>query len=381
MDFTKIRYYQLHKQNLIEKAETDDYQKLLKEHIGLHSTDYLTPYISLWTRVKDFEPKALFDDLNDPFNALRIRAFRGTIFVIHKENLGTILAAAKIFQASTVKNFEKYLLKNGLDPAQIEQEVANSVTNKNELTIHELKKELSDHLIDQNFSYVLRYLEFKGVLIRTNHRYITDRVIRYGLTKEWLPDIDIDDIDPDEALQTVILNYIKKFGPIILDDLAWWFPITKTIARKMLEALGNQLVSFDFNDQQYYMEQTDYQKFKDFNLKNSPAPNINFLPYEDHFPKAYSARSWFLNDKVAPLVYKEGTIYRGQIFPSIWLNGQIIGGWEMKWTDKPKSAMKVAITNIVEQQNLTKQIRNIIENQRAALENFVNEQLLPLMKR
>ncbi len=381
MDFTKIRFYQLHKQNLIEKAATNDYQKLLKEHIGLHSTDYLTPYISLWARVKDFEPKVLFDDLNDPFNAIRIRAFRGTIFVVHKENLPTILAAAKIFQSSTIKNFEKYLLKNGLNLVVIEQEVVNSATNRNEFTIHELKKALSDHLIDQNFSYALRYLEFKGVLIRTNHRYIADRVIRYGLTKEWLSDIDIADVNPDEALRTLTLNYIKKFGPISQDDLAWWFPITKTVARKMLDALGHQLVSFDFNDQQYFMEQSDYQKFEDFNLKNNPATIINFLPYEDHFPKAFSVRSWFLKDEIAPLVYKEGTIYKGQIFPSIWLNGQIIGGWEMNWADKTKSVLKITITNILEEKNLSQQIHHIIENHRAELENFVNEKLVPLMKR
>ena len=348
MDLTKIRYYQLHKQNLLEKAETDDYQKLLKEHIGLHSTDYLTPYISMWARVKDFEPKALFDDLNDPFNALRIRAFRGTLFVVHKENLEYLLAAAKIFQSSSVKNFEKILLKNEINPVNIEQEVAKSLTDKNELTIHELKKQLSDHLIDQNFTYSLRYLEFKGFLIRTNNRYITDRVIRYGLTAEWLPEIDIADVNPDDALRTLILNYIKKFGPISLDDLAWWLPITKTVARKMLEALDDQLVNFDFNDQKYFMEQADYQKFEDFNVKRNLATIINFLPYEDHFPKAYFIRSWFLNDQIAPLVSKAGTIYMGQVFPSIWLNGQIIGGWEMNWTDKTKSAMKITITKIFE---------------------------------
>jgi len=381
MDITKIRYYHLHKQNLIEKAAPDDYRKLLKEHIGLHSTDYLTPYISLWARVKDFEPKSLFDDLNDPFNALRMRAFRGTIFVIHKENLATIISAAKIFQSSTINNFKKYLLKSGLDPAEIEQEVANSIANKNELTIHQLKKELPDHLIDQNFSYALRYLEFKGALIRTNHRYITDRVIRYGLTAEWLPGINKTEMSPDEALRTLILNYIEKFGPISLDDLAWWLPITKTIARKMLNDLADQLVNFDFNNKEYFMEQADYHKFEDFNFKENPGTVINFLPYEDHFPKAYSLRSWFLKDEVTPLVSKAGTIYMGQIFPSIWLNGQIIGGWEMNWIDKKKSAMKITITNILEEQNLSQEIHHKIENQRAELENFVNVKLIPLMKR
>jgi hypothetical protein len=381
MNYNKIRYYQLHKQNLIEQAETGNYQKLLKEHIGLHSTDFLTPFISLWARVKDFEPKALFDDLNNPFNALRIRAFRGTIFVVHRENLKNILAASKIFQASTVKNFEKFLSKMGANTAIIEQAVVDSLRNKNELTIHDLKKKLAGHLTGEYFSYALRYLEFKSVLVRTNHRYITDKVIRYGLMKEWIPEAAANDVSPEQALTTLILNYIEKFGPICLDDLAWWLPITKTMARKILDSLEPLLVSFDFNDQRYFMELEDHLKFENFRLDAKSAPVISLLPYEDHFPKAFLIRSWFLSNEVTSLVYKEGVIMRGQIFPSIWLNGQIIGGWEMNWTDKAKSAMKVEITKIHNDQNLSKEIRQMIENKREELESFVNQKLLPLMNK
>lgn len=58
MDFEKIRFYQLHKQNLLTKADPGEYQKLMIDHIALHSTDYLTPYFSLWARVKEFDPNS-----------------------------------------------------------------------------------------------------------------------------------------------------------------------------------------------------------------------------------------------------------------------------------------------------------------------------------
>jgi len=381
MELNKIRFYQLHKQNLIQKAKPDEYANLLKAHIGLHSTDYLTPYLSLWARVENFEPKLLFNDLNEPWNALRIRAFRGTIFVVHKKNLKNILGASKIFQSSTVNNFEKFLSKMGLNSATIEQKVVNLLSDKKDLTVHELKKLLDDQLTGEYFTFTLRYLEFKGVLVRTNHRYITDKVIRYGLMDEWFPEIAVDEIDSEEALQTLILNYVCKFGPVCLDDLSWWLPINKTLARKMIDKLNEQLICFDFNDREYFMEKDDYERLKDFELPDNQQPIINFIPYEDHFPKAYSIRNWFLSEAVSPLVHKKGVIYRGQIFPSIWLNGEIIGGWEMNWIDKAKSAMKVEIINIYEKLNLSKQITQLIESQRTELENFVNEKLVPLMNK
>lgn len=379
MNFEKIRVYQLHKQNLLAKANPGEYQKLLIDHIALHSTDYLTPYISLWARVKEFDPKDFFSDLNAPFNALRMRLFRGTIFVIHRENLKNILGASRIFLGTILQQNEKFLVKAGFDLASIEQEVIRLLASQKELSANELKKLLPEHLKGEYPSYALRYFEFAGKLVRTNHRYLTDRVIRYGFMAEWFPEIAQNELDPEQALQSLILQYIKKFGPVCLDDLSWWLSITKTLARKNIDALKAQLVIIDFNDQKYYMEKEDHQNFDQFKIDENKFPVINFLPYEDHFPKAYFIRNWFLSDEVASLVYKEGVMFRGQIFPSIWLNGEMVGGWEMKWNDKNKSEMRVSVTALNKSKKLSTQIHDLIETQRADLEQFINKMMVPLM--
>jgi len=381
MEFNKIRFYQRHKQNLICKVEEDHYSELLKDHIGLHSTDYLTPYISLWARVKNFEPKRLFDDLNEPWSAIRARAFRGTLFVIHKDNLKTIFGAAKIFLSPIVKNFEKFLLKSGLNASSIEKEIIDLLSNKNQLTVNELKKQLPDHLVGENFTYALRYLEFKGVLVRTNHRYITDRVIRYGLLEDWFPEIKISEIDAEEALTKLVINYVKKFGPICFDDLSWWLSITKTATKKILNNLDKRLVTFNYNDRNYHMEKSDYERFENFDFDHDQNIIIDFLPYEDHFVKAYKIRDWFLADEITSLVSKKGPMYQGQIFPTIWMNRKIIGGWEMNWVDHSKTAMTVKITAINNKSKLSQKIYQLIEDQRGELEKFINEKLVPLMKR
>lgn len=381
MDFEKIRFYQLHKQNLLAKAGSGEYQKLMIDHIALHSTDYSTPYISLWARVNEFDPNNLFNDLNDPFNALRMRLFRGTIFVIHRKSMKNIMDASKIFLKSILKQNEKFLVKAGFDLASIEQEVIRLLASQKELSANELKKLLPEHLKGEYLSYALRYFEFSGKLVRTNHRYLSDRMIRYGLTADWFPEIVQNEASPETALQTIILQYIQKFGPVCLDDLAWWLSITKTMSRKILEALKENLVSFDFNGQVYYMEKNDLESFGLFNFNHDQQEIVTFLPYEDHFPKAYFIRNWFLADSIAPLVYKEGIIYRGQIFPSIWLNGEIIGGWEMNWVDIEKTEMRVSITAIDKHMKISNQIQDLIEKQRADLERFINEKLVLLMRK
>ena len=381
MDLKKLRWYQLHKQNLVQQAAPENYADLLKDHIGLHSTDYLTPYLSLRARVKDFDPKRLFDDLNHPLNAIRMRAFRGTLFVIHRDNITTISAASKIFLAPIIKNFKNFLVKNGKDAEAIEKAVVELISNKNELTVNELKKELPDDMIGENFTYALRYLEFKGVLVRTNHRYITDRVIRYGLRDEWFPMIKMNETSAEESLKILVLNYIKKFGPVCVDDLSWWLSLTKTATKNLLAELSGHLSPIDFDGQNYFLEKNDYEKFETIEADDIRPPEVLFLPYEDHFTKAYKIRDWFLADNITPLVSKKGPIFLGQIFPTIWLNGRVIGGWQMNWVDKAKSAMKVEITDIHDEKNHSPKIRQAIEQQRGELEIFINERLVPLMKK
>ncbi len=378
VELNKIRLYQLQKQNLIQMADASDYPELLKEHIGLHSTDYLTPYLSLWARIENFEPKILFNDLNEHRNALRIRAFRGTLFIVHTDNLKDILDGSKHFLASRIAEAQKYGSKIGTDLNSLEKKVVGLLLNNNFLTISQIKKELAKQLNGNQFLILQRYLEFKNILARTSQRYITDQMIRYGLMEEWIPDFAFNELNSEEAIINLISKYIKIFGPVCLDDLCWWFPLSKTIAKQKLENVKQNLIVFDLNNREYMMAIDDFHQFEEFKPPKDNEPIVNFLPYEDHFPKAYSIRNWFLSEEISPLVYKKGTIYRGQIFPSIWLNGEIIGNWELEWVDKAKSAMKVEITNIYEKLHLSSKITQLIKRQRRELENFVNEKLVPL---
>ena len=378
MEITNIRLFQLKNQNLIQQADSTEYTNILKDHIGLHSTDYLTPYISLWARIKSFEPKILFDDLNNFRNVVRLRAFRGTVFVVHKENLKDILGGATYFLASRIEQAKKAGLKVGIDFKSLEQDIDDIFSGNKRLTANEMKKAVAGKVKNEHFVMVHRYLEFKGILTRTNQRYLTDRVIKYGLMAEWIPEINLKKINAEKALNELILKYIKKFGPICLDDLCWWMPLKKTVAKKTLENLKHRLTVFDFNDKEYLMENKNYDSLMRFDTSKYREPIINFLPYEDHFPKAYFVRNWYISKENKPLVFHVGRFEYGQVRPTIWIDGEIIGRWELEWVDKAKSSMKVEIKETV---NVSTGISELIEYQRTKLENFVNEKLIPLIKK
>ena len=80
------------------------------------------------------------------------------------------------------------------------------------------------------------------------------------------------------------------------------------------------------------------------------------------------------------MLFHTGKIDWGQLRPSIWIDGELVGPWESAWTDKSKSCMRVEIKDVAEGRAQSGDIRPLIEEKRTDLEAFINGKLVPLMK-
>ena len=384
MDVPRLRLYQLTKQNLAAKAPAGSYRRLLKDHLGLHSTDYLTPYLSLQARVRDFEPQALFDDLNKTRKAVRLRAFRGTVFIVHRDNLALIRAGLRLFYSSTTTQLERFGRKEDIDLKRAERIVLPLLAGRKRLTAGELNRAIREGLgkawSQGILPFVLRYLEFKGLVVRFGQKHIMDHVIPYGLLKDWFPKASGEADDQDRALQAIVRRYIVKFGPVCLDDICWWLPVQKTPAKKAVGELQDGLVFMDLNGREYMMDRADFRRFERFN-PDPIEPCINFLPYEDHFPKAFSVRDWYLPAEAESLLFSKGVTELGQIRPSIWLDGEVIGRWELAPAGKAGPRAKVKMIGLIRPSRFSKKVLSAIDERRRELELFIDTKIAPLRTR
>ncbi|MFC1726648.1 DNA glycosylase AlkZ-like family protein [candidate division KSB1 bacterium] len=331
--------------------------------------------------MRDFDPGNLFDDINNR-NAVRMRAFRGTVFVIHRDNLKMILGGSRHFLKRVMTDNINFGRKQGADLEKLEQQIISLITENGPLTAGEIKKKFDNKPDDMHFMIAMRILDMGGTLVRSSQRYITDKVIIYELMTRWIHDADFDNLNSDTALEDLIFQYINKFGPVCLEDICWWLPLTKTFAKKFLERLENKLIRLSINDTEYIMEKEDYNRFENFTYSDRNTV-INFLPYEDHFPKAYNIRDWFLSEEISPRVLSVG-MYKtdyGQLRPTIWLNGEIIGRWEIQWKDKDKSEAEVEIVDINKKNVTSGKVDGLIETRKKELKDFINEKLVAVMKK
>jgi len=384
MKSESLRYYHLQKQSLLSKANQNDFEEILKKHIGLHSTDYLTPYFSLWARVKKFEPAELFQAISKDKLAVRMRAFRRTVFVVHRENLEIIIGSMIIFLDKHKQNNIKDMVKMGMEEGNYErmrEDLIELLRKESPLTTSQIKKELSSKWSGEWIKSSLHLLEFEGMIARIGQRYLTDRTIKYGLFEDYIPELKRETFDTEKSLKALFRMYIQQFGPITVDDFSWWLPLTKTQTKNIIESMRDEIEEFEFNSKQYLMLKNDYESFMNFEDSKIDFPVVNFLPYEDHFPKAYTIRNWHLSEEIVPKLYKVGRMDWGQIRPSIWINGEIKGRWEIDFVDAKKTAMKVEIVHLEKEISKSKELTQLIGEQKKELEHFSNEKLLPLMKK
>lgn len=385
----QLRFNLLRKQYLL--AEEDlIYSDPAKTHLGLHSTDYWTPYLSVYARIGDYDPKIMFDALNKGDQLVRIHAFRRTVFVIHTDKLPVILQAMGPLlykfarKAPDIKNMTEEELDKKIA-------IICELLEKQPLPTREIKKQLPE--LAPNLRSILYIAHAKGKITRATAKHAKSTQTSLASMKKWVPDFNLDTLSHKQALSMLISNYIRAFGPVTEEDIAWWTGYTRKYLREILETIKESSIVFEKGKSEYIVNKEDYEDALSINLPSEPI--ITFLPYEDHFPKAYRNRSWFIDTKLEEKLFPRnkkafwpstpsstpnipitsGMNQSGEIRPSIWLDSKIIGRWELDPLGKKADGFKV-VMNLYHK--VSSAIEEIISNKRENLEDFINERLLPI---
>ena len=141
----------------------------------------------------------------------------------------------------------------------------------------------------------------------------SDKTQTFVLLEEWLPESK--SLDHDTALAEVALRYFTSHGPATLDDFVWWTGLTRTDARRALDAVMPTLTTATVADKTYFYKPTANQ------LSGS---SVRLLPGFDEYMLGYTDRSLVLQDMHRHHVYTKNAVYPGTIV----IEGQVEGTWK-----------------------------------------------------
>ncbi len=378
----QLRFHQLKKHHLFRDSS---FEGVARDLMGLHSTDYWTPYLSVWSRIGDYDASKVFKNINSGKGLARINAYRRTLHVVHVDDLPLIIrATASVFYNSARKVPP---LRNSTDVEL--KAVINKILVTLEdgpLKMSELKKKVPE--MEKLGRWVLLLPMAEGKVIRAHANHARSNLTAYALTEKWIKGYKPSEFTEDEAIREIIQRYIKAYGPVTKDDVTWWLMLTKTKIGAILKILENHLQTIEIDGSQYFV---DPKTIESCINEEEDIPEIWFLPYEDVFPKAYIKREWYLDNDLKRKIFPESSMYfwppnspemppekhkgmnqAGEIRPTIWFEGKIVGRWEIQ----EQKGTYTVISDIY--RKMKKDVLESINEKRGELEEFINKRLAPI---
>ena len=305
--------------------------------VVLHATDPATVYLSVLARCPGLSVDDVAREMYDERRLVRMLAMRRTLFVVPAELVPVVHAAASLDVAATQRRrLLKMLATLPTEPAlpddlsgwlaDVEVGVTRAIERLGVASGAELSSaepRLRTALLPTTTkaydvrrtitSQVLVLMGAEGRLVRGRPMGAwTSRQHTWEPAAAWWPD-GIEPLPPEHARARLVETYLRRFGPATEADVAWWTGWPLTVTRKALAAVdtvpwAGGLVCADD------VEPTD-----------DPEPAATLLPALDPTPMGWKERGWFL-----PVAHHELYDPYGNIGPTVWWGGEVIGGWAVR---------------------------------------------------
>jgi hypothetical protein len=304
--------------------------------VVLHATDPATVHLSIAARVPGSEVAGTERALYDDRTLIRMLGMRRTVFVAPTPFAPVIQAACTDdIAVKQRKLLVKHLTEAGIggDAAgkwlqAVEESTATALTLRGSATANELSADeprLRSRLaMAEGKSYAAQPYVTSRVLFQlaAEGRIVRGRPLgtwlsgqhQWSPAENWLPGGLGDKLPVDDARAELAKAWLGSYGPGTAADLQWWSGWTMGQTRKALTAV--EAVEVDLDGVTGYVLPGDEEPGAELE------PWVALLPALDPTPMGWKERDWYLVD-YKPQLFDN----TGNVGPTVWANGRIVGGW------------------------------------------------------
>lgn len=312
--------------------------------VVLHATDPATIYLAISAR----SPEATIDDIDDALfvrrSLRRTLAMRRTLFVATTEHTPMVERSSSVdVAAAERRRLEGFLADSGIDePGRWLAEVFDSVLaaldvsgpdGADGLAARELTAavpKLGTKIVLAGgtkhaqtagaTSRVLGLMAVEGHIVRGRPSGgWTTRQYRWHRRDHWPPDPASAPADAEAASIALLAAWLGRFGPASIDDMKWWTGWTKTKTKGALAAIETAEVALDGQGLVGHVLAGDRREVPPCD------PWARLLPALDPTAMGWKDRDWYLGPHRAELFDRNGNIG-----PTVWVDGRIVGGWSQR---------------------------------------------------
>lgn len=311
----------------------------VRDLVVLHSSDPVTPFLSLRARVQGFAVADLEAALYEQRSLWRLHAMRRTLFIVSADEAQMLEAAAGRKVAAAERKrvdgwLTQFLAEEEIEGWLAEVREALRLALRGGKTLGTSELTFAVQQLDRKItlgkgkwaqessiaSRVLYLLAMESELVRGPAKG-TWRGSQYQWARadNWFGDrleLLVPFEDQAAARAQLANRYLARFGPVMRDDLKWF---TGWTVPETMEALAaNAAVEVDLHRKETAWVLPDDVE----DVPEEETGLVTFLPGLDPTPMAYKERR-FMVGRHHKVTFDD----TGNIGPTVWLDGKVVGGW------------------------------------------------------
>ncbi len=307
--------WRMERHHLVQRAAPIDLVRVAGDLCGLHAQLMSSAKLSLWARVDGLERGALDEALWERRALVKTWAMRGTLHLLPAAELGLWLAALGTHTGygndRAVTSMLAEAVAGALDGRMLtREELAQAVERRTG------SREFGEWMRFSWGSY-LKALAFRGLVCFAPG---AGGRVRFTTPRTWLGE-QLSAWEPQEALHEVTRRFLAAYAPATAEDLAHWWGVGPARARRMLAALGDEIVQVWLDERPRWVLARDVE-----HLARAATPGVaRLLPVFDPWVAGASrAEPAALDPRHKERVFRP----QGWISPVLLLDGRIAGVWE-----------------------------------------------------
>jgi len=308
---------------------------VVQDLVALHATDPASVYLSIAARC-DAEPDDLSRALYDDRTLIRMLGMRRTMFVLPTSSAPLVQhSSSDVVAARLRRRLVQELATISDDPDEWLTSLEETVNvllrergGSTALALSRVEPRLRTKLmISEGKAYggpasigsrVLNIMSSQGRIVRgrPGGQWASSQY-EWAAIEKWLPG-GVPELEPAWARIELLRRWLARFGPGSLADMVWWTGWNLGETRRALQQLDTAVVELD--------GETGFVLSEDLEAVEEPEPWISLLPALDPTPMGWIGRDWYLPPDCRTALFDR----TGNIGPSIWCSGRIVGGWAQR---------------------------------------------------
>jgi hypothetical protein len=227
----------LQRQHLLERVPMPALD-MVEHLIGLQAQDVLPPYLSLWSRVSDFDPVEISDALEDR-RAVRVLLMRGTIHLVSPADCLELRPLVQGMLDKITRNSATSSEAATVPRADLAQ-AGREALAAGPLSLNALGDALGKSFPDYPPKALANSVREMLPLVQVPPRGLWKQTggVVYATAESWLSR----ELSPEPDMREVVRRYLRAFGPASPADVTAWSRVTGMKA--VFDELGDELVTY-----------------------------------------------------------------------------------------------------------------------------------------